>query len=200
MPPAVQVGAILIEESPLMTQLLGLESEPYSGNWNLVKVLDGFAFDRKIRASGWNFFFRAAEEKAMFFGAPGARKIQNALKRILGKVKQQHFNSLEVTGIVARRFLGVPYTIVSAHSRHAQQSCYLDGPSGRPSATQNGREVECVSGPGSGLMKPNENQSLERILESATVVSWADLITVNCERANSWRAQKTRRAAALVTL
>jgi hypothetical protein len=32
-------------------------------------------------------------------------------------------------------------------------------------------------------MKPNENQSLERILESAIVVSWADLITVNCERA-----------------
>ena len=124
MPPAVRVGAILIKESPL-THLLGLESEPYSGNWNLVKVLDGFALDRKIRASGWNFFFMAAEEKAMFFGAPGVEKIQDALKRILGKVKQQHFNSLEVTGIVARRFLGVPYTIVSAHARHAQQSCYL---------------------------------------------------------------------------
>ena len=67
MPPAVQVGAILIEESPLMTQLLGFESEPYSGNWSVVKVLDGFALDRKIRASGWNFFFMAAEEKAMFW-------------------------------------------------------------------------------------------------------------------------------------
>ena len=124
MPPAVRFGAILIKESPLI-HLLSLESEPYSGNWNLVKVLDGFALDRKIRASGWNFFFMAAEEKAMFFGAPGAEKIQNALKRILVKVRQQHFNSLEVTGIVARRFLGVPYTIVSAHARHAQQSCYL---------------------------------------------------------------------------
>ncbi|MFY9560524.1 MAG: hypothetical protein WAQ52_09850 [Terriglobales bacterium] len=56
MPPAVHVGAILIEEGPLMSQLLGLESEPYSGTWNLVKVRDGFALDRKIRASGWNFF------------------------------------------------------------------------------------------------------------------------------------------------
>ncbi len=83
------------------------------------------------RASGWNFFFMAAEEKAMFFGAPGAKKIQNALKRILGKVKQQHFNSLEVTGIVARHFLGVPYAIVSAHSRHVQQSCYLDSAEAR---------------------------------------------------------------------
>jgi hypothetical protein len=125
MPPTVQVGAILIEEWPLLTQSLGLESEPYSGNWSLVKVLDGFALDRKIHAAGWNFFFMAAEVKVMFFGAIEATKIQNALKRILGKVRQQHFNGLEVTGIVAKRFLGIPYAIVSAHSRHIQQSCYL---------------------------------------------------------------------------
>jgi hypothetical protein len=126
MPPTVQVGTILIEEWPLMPQLLGLESEPYSGNWSLVKALNGSALDRKIRASGWNLFFMAAEVKAMFFGALGAKKIEHALKRILRKVKQQHFNGLEVTEIVAKRFLGVPYAIVSAHSRHLQQSCYLD--------------------------------------------------------------------------
>ena len=126
MAPAVKVGTILIENWPLMEQSLGLESEPYSGNWSLVKVLDGCALDRKIRASGRNFFFMAAEVKAMFFGALGAKKIEHALKRILGKVKQQHFNGLEVTEIVAKRFLGVPYATVSAHSRHVQQSCYLD--------------------------------------------------------------------------
>jgi hypothetical protein len=54
--PTVQVGAILIEEWPLMTQVLGLESEPYAGNWSLLKVLDASALDRKIRASGWNPF------------------------------------------------------------------------------------------------------------------------------------------------
>jgi hypothetical protein len=114
-----------------MTRLLGLEAEPYSGNWSLVKALDGFALDRKIHAAGWNFFFMAAEVKVMFFGAIGAKKIQNALKRILGKVRPQHFNSLEVTGIVAKRFLGMPYAIVSAHSRHVQQSCYLDSAEAR---------------------------------------------------------------------
>ena len=30
MTPKVQVGTILIEERPLMAQVLGLESEPYS--------------------------------------------------------------------------------------------------------------------------------------------------------------------------
>ena len=127
----IQVGSILIEESPRMTQVLGLESEPYSGTWRLVKVLRGFTLDRKIRASGWNFFFMATEVKTMIFGALGTDKIQKAVKRILDKVKGQHFNSLEVTGIVEKRFLGVRYAVVSAHSRHVQQSCYLDSAEAR---------------------------------------------------------------------
>jgi hypothetical protein len=131
MPPNIRVGAILIEDWPLATKGLGLESEPYSDNWSLIKALDGFAFDDKIHASGWNFFFMATELKAMFFGALSARKIQNALERIFGKVKQQHFNGVEVTAIVSKRFLGVPYGTVSAHSRHLQQSCYLDSSEAR---------------------------------------------------------------------
>ena len=120
-----------------MTQLLGLESEPCSGEWSLLKVLDGFALDRKIHAAGWNFFFMAAEVKVIFFGALGAAKIQNALKRILKKVKLEQFNGLEVTEIVARRFLGVPYVTVTAHSRHMQQSCYLDSTEARQMSQHN---------------------------------------------------------------
>jgi hypothetical protein len=131
MPPTIQVGTILLEEWPPTMQVLGLDSEPYSANWGVVKAFDSFALDRKIHAAGWNFFFMATEVKAMFFGALAANKIQNALKRILGKVKGQDFNCLEVTGIVARRFWGVPYAIVSAHSRHIQHSCYLDDAKGR---------------------------------------------------------------------
>ena len=126
MPATVQVGTILMKEWPLMSQLFGLEKEPCMENWSLIKAIDGFALDRKIHAAGWNFFFMAAEVKVTFFGALGAKKILNALQRILAKVAGQDFNCLEVTGIVAKRFLGVPYTTVSAHSRHIQQSCSLD--------------------------------------------------------------------------
>ena len=131
MPPAVQVGSILIEEGPRLKQLLGLESVPYSGDWSLVDAPDGLALDRQIRASGWNFFFMADEVTAMFLGPLGPQKIQNALKRILAKLVPKHFNALEVTKIMAKRFLGVPYTVVSAHSRHIQQSCYLDDTAAR---------------------------------------------------------------------
>src|SRR2546422_9104081 len=137
----VQVGTVLIEERPALTQVLGLESEPYSGTWSVVKALNGYALDRKIHAAGWNFFFMAAEVKVMFFGALGAKKIQGALKRILEKVQGQDFNCLEVTGIVAKRFLGVPYAIVSAHSRHVQPSYCLDSAESRRTSQLDAEEL-----------------------------------------------------------
>jgi len=126
MPSTVQVGTILMKEWPGMPQLLGFETEPGLGEWSVVKVPDASSLDHKIHAAGWNLFFMAAEVKTMFFGSLTAAKVQSALARILAKVKQQHFNALEVTAIVARHFLGVPYVTVSAHSRHLQHSSNLD--------------------------------------------------------------------------
>ena len=133
MPSTVQVGTILMKEWPGMPPLAGFETEPGIGEWSMVKVPDAFTLDRKIHAAGLNFFFMAAEVKAMFFGSLSAPKLQSALKRILAKVKPQHFNGLEVTAIVARHFLGVPYVTVSAHSRHMQHSCNLDSDETRQS-------------------------------------------------------------------
>jgi hypothetical protein len=115
-----------------MPELLGLETEPCFGEWRLVRV-EGVALDCKIQVAGWNLFFMAEEVNVMFCGSLGAAKIQRALKRILAKVKQQHFNGLEVTAIVARHFLGIPYATVSVHSRHMRQSCYLDSAAARRS-------------------------------------------------------------------
>jgi hypothetical protein len=95
-----KVGMILMKEWPGMPELPGLETEPCFGEWSLVKALDGVALDREIHVAGWNLFFMATEVKVMFLGSLAA-KIQRALKRILAKVKQKHFNGLEVTPIAA---------------------------------------------------------------------------------------------------
>jgi hypothetical protein len=144
MPETVQAGTILMKEWPGMPQMLGFETEPCFGDWGLVKVLDGFALDRKIHAAGWNFFFMAPKIKAMFLGFPAPEKVRRALQRILAKVASQHFNGLEVTEIVARRFFGVPYVTVSAHSRHIQQSSSLDSSEGRRTFQNdaNGKKAE----------------------------------------------------------
>jgi hypothetical protein len=136
----VQVGTILIEDRPLMAQTLAIESDRYVGNWSVVRSLDGFALDRKIHAAGWNFFFMAGEVKAMFFGVVGAKNIRKALKRILAKMSDHNFNALEVTGIAAKHFAGVPYTLISANWRHIQESCRLENARQRM-ADQKGAEI-----------------------------------------------------------
>lgn len=137
MPSTVQVGTILMKEWPGLPPLIGFETEPGFGEWSMVKVPDGLTLDRKIHAAGWNFFFMAAEVQAMFFGSLKAAKVRSALRRILAKVRPQHFNGLEVTAIVTRHFLGVPYVTVSAHSRHMQHSCNLDSAEARQTSQDN---------------------------------------------------------------
>jgi hypothetical protein len=143
MTPNVQVGTILIEDRPLVTRILDLESESYSGNWSVIKAIDGLALDRKIHAAGWNFFFMAEEVKATVFGSLAAKSIQKALKRICLKVRKQDFNCLEVTKMVENRFLGVPYITVCTHPRHIQQGCWLDSAQERATARQKEIQDSC---------------------------------------------------------
>lgn len=133
MPSTVQVGTILMKQWPGMPPLMGFEADLSFGEWSMVEAPDAVPLESKIQAAGWNFFYIADEVKAMYFGSLGATKLKNAVHRILAKVKLQNFNGLEVTGVVARHWFGVPYVTVYAHSRHMQESCYLDSPAARRS-------------------------------------------------------------------
>jgi hypothetical protein len=122
----VRVGTILIDHRPLILRALDLESESYSGSWGVLQSHTSVTLDQKIRGTGWNCFFMAAEVKATVLGALAAKSIRRALKQIFVRVRKPDFNCLEVTKIIEGRFLGVPYTTVSAHSRHIQQGSLMD--------------------------------------------------------------------------
>ena len=143
MKPTIQVGTTLIDDEPRLTQGFGPKSEPYSDHWSVLPPFESKALDHEIHAAGWNFFFLAAEVKVMFFGRVGAQKLQSALKRILNTVRRQNFNCLEVTGIVAKRFLGMPYAVVAAHARHIQQSNQLDDSETRQAARRAAEWARC---------------------------------------------------------
>lgn len=127
----MQVGDILLDDRPLIHQALGLESEPFSGSWSRVKTLDHSSLDRQIRAAGWNLFFIPGEVKTFVFGAINAGKIEGAVTRIVKKLRYRNFNCLEVAAIDSKRFLGMRYAIVSAHSLHIQHTRVLDPPKQR---------------------------------------------------------------------
>jgi hypothetical protein len=121
----IKTGTILIKDGTFLPEALQFESEPCATGWRLVKNLDGYGLDRKIHEAGWTFFCLAGEIEATVFGLEGQETVRRGVKRILAKLKSEKFNSLEITRVASKRFLGVPYASVSARSRHIQESLVL---------------------------------------------------------------------------
>ena len=121
----VQVGTIFIEDRPLIMRALDLESESYAENWGVLQSLTSSNLDQKVRGAGWRCGCLAEEVKATVFGAITAKNIRKALKQIFLQARKTDFNCLEVTKISGDRFLGMPRTIVWAHSRHIQQGSIM---------------------------------------------------------------------------
>jgi hypothetical protein len=67
----------------------------------------------------------AGEIGAIALGREGLGTLRRAVKRILAKQEGQKFNSLEVTKIISKRFLGIPFIGVTAHFRHIQRGIGL---------------------------------------------------------------------------
>ena len=49
MPDKIKMGSILIEGGALLPDSLRFESQPYSNGWKIVRNLDGFGLERKVR-------------------------------------------------------------------------------------------------------------------------------------------------------
>jgi hypothetical protein len=121
----INTGTILIKDGTFLPDALRFESEPCATRWRLVKNLDGYGVSRKIHEAGWTFFWLAGELGATVFGFGGQKTVRRAVKRILANLKLGEFNSLEITRVASKRFLGFPYASVSAHSRHIQENVSL---------------------------------------------------------------------------
>jgi hypothetical protein len=116
---------IFIRENTRLPASVTLESETFSPGWRSIKNLDGRQLGRKIENAMWNYFYLAGPVKATVLGRESLATLRKAVQRVLAKEQSQNYNSLEISKIIAKRFLGVPYLTISAHSRHIQEGMYL---------------------------------------------------------------------------
>ena len=158
-------GTTLIRENTLLPAGLTIESEVFLPGWRVAKNLDGSALARNVESANWNFFYLAGESRALVFGRDRSGTLRKAVKRILAKQEKQ-FNSLEITKVVSKRFLGIPFMLsVAAHSRHIQQgiclvpakdfflgTTVLAAPESRLSSDREQRRAEVISKPHTALV------------------------------------------------
>jgi hypothetical protein len=116
---------IFIRENTLVPAGLAIESESFLPGWRAVKNLNGRELGRKIESAKWNYFYLAGPIRTTVIGREGLATLRRALERVLAKQQTQSYNSLEVTKTTSRRFLGVSFLSISAHSRHIQEGMYL---------------------------------------------------------------------------
>jgi hypothetical protein len=121
----IHAGAIFINEGALLPEAVQLQTEPFTRGWKLVKNFDGDKLSRAIGGAGWTFFSFAGEITSTVLGKDGTATVRRAVKRILANPDLGQSNSLEVTRVTPKRFLGVPYTTVYACSRHARESIFF---------------------------------------------------------------------------
>ena len=125
MPDAIKTGTILIKDGTLFPTGAPVESDVFLPGWRAVRNLDGYGLGRKIEEAKWNFFYLAGEIRATVLGRDRSGTLRRAVKCVLAKQEGQKFNSLEITNVVSKRFLGIPFIRVAAHSRHIQQGICL---------------------------------------------------------------------------
>jgi len=116
---------VFIREDTRLPTTLSIESEAFLPGWRVVKNLDRQALTREVERANWNFFYLAGEMRATVFGREGLGALRRAVKCVLAKQEGQKLNSLEITKIVSKRFLGIPFMSVTAHFRHIQQGIGL---------------------------------------------------------------------------
>ena len=117
----IKTGTILIAEGSILPASLLLESDPYAYGWRLVKNFDSKDFKQNISRAGWNFFYIAGVIEQEAFGSDEKKTTRKAIKQVLESLKSKSFNCLEITRVVTKRSLGLPYVSVSAHSCHIQE-------------------------------------------------------------------------------
>jgi hypothetical protein len=118
-------GTLLIQANALLPAGLAIEWEAFLPGWKVVRNFDASGLGRKIAEMNWNFFYLAGEVSVTVLGRYGPGTLPKAVKRVLSKRQEKRFNSLQITKVVSKRFLGIPLVTVTAHTRHIQESVFL---------------------------------------------------------------------------
>ena len=90
------------------------------GRWKKLFDADSHAVERTALAVGWHFSYIAKAVKCTAFGLTRQSAMQRAARKLMEMAGVSRFNSLEITEMAARRWVGLYHATVAAHPRHLQ--------------------------------------------------------------------------------
>lgn len=118
----VIAGTILIRRGTELPPGLHVKTTEYSQDWEVVDDSDNL--DVLLRGAGWNLFFIAGALRSISLGT-GEPSMRKGVNRLLKQIRPLNLNSMRVTHIASKTFLGIRYQVLFAHPSHIQQSRFL---------------------------------------------------------------------------
>lgn len=118
-------GCIFVMDDLLLPPPLRFEGRSYSEGWRLVNRLKSREIELRAGDCSWNFIFLVEAMRRTVFGFGRAESARRATNKVLAEARRNAFNSVEVTEIIARQFLGMHWVSVGAHFRNLQKSCQV---------------------------------------------------------------------------
>jgi hypothetical protein len=111
---------LLVREGAQLPPDLATESETFLPGWRVVKNFDNYSLRRKIRGTNWSFLQLRGGRETRVMGHARQKILRRGVAQILAELKGRKFNSLEITVLVSKSFLGVIFLNIAVNLRHFQ--------------------------------------------------------------------------------
>lgn len=121
----IRAEEVLVRRDTTLPKTLKMENQLVLGEWNVVSQLSPAEFDKELYRAGWQFFYIPPETQSRALGFGRKHALARALTKLLAKVDAKKLNALQITGVEAKKFLGIHYASISAYLRHIQKSLIL---------------------------------------------------------------------------
>lgn len=119
---AYEPSILLVREGAELPPDLPTEGEAFLPGWLAVKNFDNYSMQRKIRETNWKFLQLRGGKATRLMGRGRQEILRRGVAQILAKVQGRKFNSLEISVLVSKSFLGVKFVNISVNLRHFQRN------------------------------------------------------------------------------
>lgn len=111
---------LLVREGAELPPNLSTEHAAFLPGWRVVRNFDNYALRQKIRESNWRFLQLRGGKETRMMGRARQQILRKGVAQILADLKGRNFNSLEITVLDSKSFLGVMVLNIAVNLRHFQ--------------------------------------------------------------------------------
>lgn len=113
---------LLVRDGAELPPDLTTENGAFLPGWRMVKNFDHYALRQKMRKTNWSFLLLRGGKESRVMGRARQEILRRGVAQILADLQGRKFNSLEITVLGSKSFLGVVSLNIAANLRHFQHN------------------------------------------------------------------------------